>query len=92
MAMTCPLCSAAFYTRFNAATRQSAPSQRIGTFSLAIGTAYAFYLIIAGKVLMFRTTAWSSFALPTRRMSLGQHQDIHRADPEVGPAPGFDIV
>src|SRR5215468_8221286 len=38
-----------------------------------------FSLSIAGQVLTFRTRAWSSFALPTRRMPLGRYQDIHRA-------------
>src|SRR5215470_20012342 len=35
-----------------------------------------FSLSIAGQVLTFRTGAWSSFALPTRRMPLGPYQDI----------------
>src|SRR6266852_7230191 len=69
------------YTRFPATTRQSAPLRRIGTFGLAVGAACAFSLSIAGQVLTFRTRAWSSFALPTRRMPLGLYQDIHRADP-----------
>src|ERR1700720_1028251 len=49
------------YTRFIATTEQSAPLQRIGTFSLtfslADGVACAFSLRIAGKVLTFRTRA-----------------------------------
>jgi hypothetical protein len=43
----------------------------------------------AAQVLTFRTTAWSSFALPTRRMPLGQYQDIHRADPGGWISPRF---
>jgi two-component sensor histidine kinase len=31
----------------------------------------------------------SSFALPTRRMPLGQYQDIHRADPGGRVSPRF---
>jgi hypothetical protein len=41
--------------RFPATTEQSAPSQRIGTFGLAVGAACAFSLGIAGQVLTFRT-------------------------------------
>jgi hypothetical protein len=37
----------------------------------------------------FRTTAWSSFALPTRRMPLGRSQDIPRADPGGRVTPRF---
>ena len=40
-------------------------------------------------LLAFRTGAWSSFALPTRRMPLGQYQDIHRADPGGRVSPRF---
>jgi hypothetical protein len=69
------------YARFIATTKQSAPGRRIGTFGLAVGAACAFSLGIAGQVLTFRTRAWSSFAPPTRRMPLGQSQDIPRADP-----------
>jgi hypothetical protein len=48
---------------------------------------------IAGQVLTFRTGAWSSFALPTRRMPLDRYQGIPRADPGgwVSP-PVFDIT
>src|SRR5262249_59487942 len=87
-AMTCPLALRAL-PRFNATTGQSAPPRRIGTFGLAVGAACAFSLGIAGKVLTFRTTAWSSFALPTRRMPLGRSQDIHRADPSGRTSPRF---
>jgi hypothetical protein len=45
------------YTRFVATMEQSAPLQRIGTFSLADGAACAFSLRIAGKILTFRTRA-----------------------------------
>src|SRR5207244_8302148 len=69
------------YRTFVATTRQSAPLRRIGTFGLAVVAACAFSLGIAGKVLTFRTEAWSSFALPTRRMPLGRSQDILRAAP-----------
>src|SRR6266851_4949777 len=62
------------YTRFVTTTGQSAPLRRIGTFGLAVGAACAFSLDIAGQVLTFRTSAWSSFALPTRRMPLGRYQ------------------
>ena len=48
-----------------------------------------FSLGIAGQVLTFRTGAWSSFALPTRRMPLGRYQDIHRADPGGWVSPRF---
>jgi hypothetical protein len=43
----------------------------------------------AAQVLTFRTTAWSSFALPTRRMPLGQYQDILQADPGGRVTPRF---
>jgi hypothetical protein len=43
----------------------------------------------AALVLTFHTTAWSSFALPTRRMPLGRYQDIHRADPGGWTSPRF---
>src|ERR1700738_1564515 len=36
--------------------------------------------------------AWLSFAPPTCRMPLGQSQCIPKLIPEVGSAPGFDIV
>ena len=77
------------YRTFIATTRQSAPLRRIGTFGLAVGAACAFSLGIAGKVLTFRTGAWSSFALPTRRMPLGRYQDILRADPGGRVTPRF---
>jgi hypothetical protein len=77
------------YARFIATTKQSAPARRIGTFGLAVGAACAFSLGIAVQVLTFRTRAWSSFAPPTRRMSLGQYQDIPRADPEGWVSPRF---
>src|SRR5713226_1704295 len=77
------------YTRFIATTRQSAPLRRIGTFGLAVGAACAFSLAIAGQVLTFHTRAWSSFALPTRRMPLGRYQDILRADPGGRVTPRF---
>src|SRR5258705_10859127 len=44
---------------------------------------------IAGQVLTFRTTAWSSFAPPTRRMPLGQSQDILRVRPGGWVSPRF---
>jgi len=77
------------YSRFIATTRQSAPLRRIGTFSLADLAACAFSLSIAGQVLTFRTRAWSSFALPTRRMPLGQYQDIPQAYPGRWVSPRF---
>src|SRR5262245_13865268 len=86
--MTHPLRSMGI-TPLHRTTRQSAPLRRIGTFSLTVGAACAFSLGIAGQVLTFRTGAWSSFALPTRRMPLGQYQDIHRADPGGRVSPRF---
>src|SRR5882672_10566163 len=86
--MTHPLRSMGI-AHFVATTRQSAPLRRIGTFSLTVGAACAFSLGIAGQVLTFRTGAWSSFALPTRRMPLGRYQDIHRADPGGWVSPRF---
>jgi hypothetical protein len=88
MAMTCPLCSAGItpLQRYYGAVRAH---RRIGTFGLAVGAACAFSLGIAGKVLTFSTKAWSSFALPARRMPLGQYQDIHRADPGGWTSPRF---
>ena len=80
------------YRAFVATTRQSAPLRRIGTFGLAVGAACAFSLGIAGQVLTFRTRAWSSFALPTRRMPLGRYQDIPELIPKVGSTLGFDIT
>ena len=80
------------YTRFLATTEQSAPSRRISTFGLAVGAACAFSLAIAGQVLTFRTKAWSSFAPPTCRMSLGQSQESPELIPEEGSPPGSDIA
>ena len=77
------------YSRFNTTMRQSAPLRRIGTFGLTVGAACAFSLGIAGQVLTFRTEAWSSFTLPTRRMPLGRYQDILRADPGGSASPRF---
>jgi hypothetical protein len=77
------------YSHFSTTTRQSAPLRRIGTFGLAVGAACAFSLGITGQVLTFRTEAWSSFALPTRRMPLGRYQDILRADPGGRVTPRF---
>jgi hypothetical protein len=88
MAMTRPLRSTGI-TRFNATTRQSAPVRRIGTFGLAVGAACTFSLGIAGQVLTFHTTAWSSFALPTRRMPLGPSQGNSQADPGGRVTPRF---
>jgi len=79
------------YTRFVATTEQSAPLQRIGTFSLADGAACAFFLRIAGKVLTF-TRASLSFAPSTCRMPLGQSQDIPQADPGGRVTPSSDIA
>ena len=45
------------YRTFITTTRQSAPLRRIGTFGLAVVTACAFSLGIAGQVLTFRTRA-----------------------------------
>ena len=77
------------YTRFIATTGQSVPLRRIGTFGLAVGATCAFSLSIAGQVLTFHTTAWSSFALPTRRMPLGPSQGISQADPGGRVTPRF---
>src|SRR5262249_15025223 len=44
------------------------------------------------QVLTFRTKAWSSFAPPTCRMSLGQSQESPELIPEEGSPPGFDIA
>jgi hypothetical protein len=63
--------------------------RRTGTFGLAVGTACAFSLTIAGQVLPFRTGARSSFAPPTCRMPLGQYQDIPQADPGGRVNPRF---
>jgi hypothetical protein len=41
------------------------------------------------QVLTFHTKAWSSFAPPTCRMSLGQYQDIPQADPGGRVIPQF---
>ena len=87
--MTCPLRSNPHYRAFASTTRQSAPLRRIGTFGLAVVAACAFSLGIAGQVLTFRTEAWSSFTLPTRRMPLGRYQDIPRADPGGRVNPRF---
>src|ERR1700758_1426391 len=43
------------------------------------------------QVLTFRTKAWSSFAPPTCRMSLGQSQASPELIPEEGSPPGFGI-
>ena len=68
------------------------PSPAHRYFGLAVGAACAFSLTIADQVLTFHTKAWSSFAPPTRRMPLGQSQDILRARPGRRATPGFDIV
>jgi len=44
------------------------------------------------QVLTFRTKAWSSFAPPTCRMSLGQSQASPELIPEEGSPPGFGIA
>jgi hypothetical protein len=65
------------------------PSPAHRYFGLAVGAACAFSLTIAGQVLTFHTKAWSSFAPPTRRMPLGQSQDILRARPGRRVTPRF---
>src|SRR5262249_24707139 len=77
------------YRAFSTTTRRSAPLRRISTFGLAVGTACAFSLGIAGQVLTFHTGAQSSFVPPTPRMPLGQYQDISRADPGGCANPRF---
>ncbi len=44
------------------------------------------------QVLTFHTKAWSSFAPPTCRMSLGQSQASPELIPEEGSPPGSDIA
>jgi hypothetical protein len=44
------------------------------------------------QVLTFHTKAWSSFAPPICRMSLGLYQASPKLIPEEGSPPGFDIV
>src|SRR5215472_2019920 len=44
------------------------------------------------QVLTFHTKAWSSFAPPTCRMSLGQYQASPKPIPEEGSPPSFDIT
>src|ERR1700758_4772679 len=73
--------------RFITTTKQSAPSRRIGTFSLAVVAACAFSLGIAIWVLTFRTRAWLSFAPPTCRMPLGPSQASPELIPEEGSPP-----
>jgi hypothetical protein len=63
------------------------PSPAHRYFGLAVGAACAFSLTIAGQVLTFHTKA--SFAPPTRRMPLGQSQDILRARPGRRVTPRF---
>src|SRR6266496_5043148 len=65
------------------------PSPAHRYFGLAVGAACAFSLTIASQVLTFHTKAWSSFAPPTRRMPLGQSQDILRARPGRRVTPRF---
>jgi len=85
------------YKAFVATTGCSVPALRVGTLALAVGTACGLSLHStqrtaardAAQVLTFHTTAWSSFALPTRRMPLGRSQDIHRADPGGRVTPRF---
>ena len=74
---------------FITTTRWSAPLRRIGTFGLAVAAACTFSLGIAGKVLTFRSKAWSRFAPPTRRMPLGPYQGIARARPAGRVTPRF---
>src|SRR6476660_5320490 len=69
--------------------RSSPPLAGHRYFGLAVGAACAFSLAIAGQVLTFHTKAWSSFAPPTRRMPLGQSQDILRARPGRWVTPRF---
>ena len=80
------------YSRFITTTRRSVPLPRIGTFGLVAVTTCAFSLGITGQVLTVRTRAWSSFALPTRRMPLGRYQDIPELIPKVGSTLSFDIT
>ena len=44
------------------------------------------------QVLTFHTKAWSSFAPPICRMSLGQYQASPELIPEEGSPPGSDIA
>ncbi len=81
------------YRAFITTTRQSAPLRHLGTFGLAVVTACAFSLGIAGQVLTFRTRAWLSFAPPTCRMpSRPAFRSAPGLIPEEGSPPGFDIV
>jgi hypothetical protein len=85
------------YKAFVTTTGCSVPALRVGTLALAVVAACDFSLHAptdserrdAVQVLTFRTKAWSSFALPTRRMPLGRSQDILRADPGGRVNPRF---
>jgi len=85
------------YRAFVTTTGCSVPALRVGTLALAVVAACDFSLHAptdserrdAVQVLTFRTKAWSSFALPTRRMPLGRSQDILRADPGGRVNPRF---
>jgi MarR family len=69
----------------NAAERASNPLDHYERFQITWSSPFPVLLTL----LTFRTGAWSSFALPTRRMPLGRYQDIHRADPGGWVSPRF---
>ena len=60
------------YRAFITTTRRSAPRRRVGTFSLAVVTACAFSLGIAGKVPKFHTRAQMRVTPPAHRTPRGQ--------------------
>jgi hypothetical protein len=78
--------------RFITTTEQSAPSQRIGTFSLAVGAACAFPLASPSR---FSRSAQEP-GRDSRRLHAGCHSGSIRTSPELipedVPTPGFDIV
>src|SRR5262249_12394961 len=79
------------YRTFDAITGCSAPASRPRGWS-------RLWLIPSRhqrdetQVLTFHAKAWSSFAPPTCRMSLGQYQASPKPIPEEGSPPSFDIT
>src|SRR5262249_50993556 len=74
---------------FITATGCSAPAHRFGTFTLAVGAACGFSLVIEAQVRTFRASAWLRFAPPTCRMPLGQYHVIPRTNLEGRVSPRF---
>ena len=87
-AMTHPLRSSPI-TEPSSLLRGSPPLSGASVLSASRWEPLALFPWHRRQVLTFHTRAWSSFALPTRRMPLGRYQDILRADPGRWVNPRF---